>query len=315
MARALAAILLISLVGQSTASAQQCRVIDRKVFEPENKPVMLVRGQNIPDAGKVVLFGTKLRVNTDGAPNSYHPQDPNGLEKAINKITHAISVTREGVRQDAATTVRIFEQWRDASWIVPTGYEIAWQTVLAPRPIGGRDTPCIFSTGDHKGYFVSLTALKNGLSGDAAGECGASNQLDERFIPALVLAGGDTPMSGWGVTKGDLVVVRNPSNGKVQTAVVGDVGPPNNLGEGSVALNLALLGLSAQPKTYADAEQLDTGASPMTVAILPGSVAFKLARPYTKVNIQSRVNAWLQAQRYGTLDQFAALMQNCISNQ
>jgi hypothetical protein len=118
---------------------------------------------------------------------------------------------------------------------------MTWQNVLAARTEGSRKVPCVFTSGEYKGYFGSLTALKNNLSGAAAGECGAANQLDERSVPALVIAGGSNPLKNFGVGTGDLLIAVNPSNGAVQVAVVGDSGPADNLGEGSVALNMSLL--------------------------------------------------------------------------
>jgi hypothetical protein len=46
--------------------------------------------------------------------------------------------------------------------------------------------PCVFEK-DNRGYFGSLTALKNGLPEADSGECQVKNQLDLRFVPAIVL--------------------------------------------------------------------------------------------------------------------------------
>ena len=178
---------------------------------------------------------------------------------------------------------------------------------------GGRSIPCIFKTGDYKGYFGSLTALKNGLSGSRVGECDVANQLDERFVPALVIAGGSNPVKTFGAKLGDILVAANPTNGAVVSAVIGDAGPPQNLGEGSVALNMALLKRTAQPNSYLEAKKLDTGNSAIIIAIIPESANYKLARPYSASNVATRVKAWVTEHGYKDLPGFVDQMKACAT--
>ncbi len=161
------------------------------------------------------------------------------------------------------------------------------------------------------GYFGSLTALKNGLSSANAGECEVTNQLDERFIPALVIAGGHNPLKNFKVAIGDLLVVMNPATGVIIAAVVGDSGPPENLGEGSVALNMALLQRTRKPTNYNEVKKLDTGSQQMFVAIVPGSTLYKRELPYTPENIDRRFADWLTEHQYRSLSDFAGLMKEC----
>jgi hypothetical protein len=263
-----------------------------------------------------ILFKSQLRVNTDGAPNSYHPDDLRGTTKAINNIANGVAVYPAGKSKplNYEETIKTFEAFRDNGWVQPKEYSIKWTNVLAAGNDAGRSVPCVFQNGDYKGYFGSLTALKNGLSGEAAGECGVANQLDERFMPALVIAGGATPVKKFGAKLGDLVVAFNPSNGAVVPAVIGDSGPPENLGEGSVALNMALMKTDQQPKTYADAKKLDTGNDQIIVAILPGTAAYKLQRPYTAANVALRVTQWVTERGYKDLPAFVDHMRSCESH-
>ncbi|SED27899.1 hypothetical protein SAMN05444161_2900 [Rhizobiales bacterium GAS191] len=295
-----------SAFGQSA-----CRIQRQEVFQPQGKRVVLATAAGAQAGDQFVLFRSQLRVNTDGAPNSYHPDDLKGSTKAINNIANGVAVTRGGKGVGYAQTIKVFGDFRDNNWTVPGGYKITWQNVLAARNAGNGSIPCVFAAGDHRGYFGSLTALKNGLSGGAAGECEVANQLDERFIPALVIAGGSNPLKHFQVAIGDLVLAVNPENGVVEAAVVGDQGPPDNLGEGSVALNMALLQRTNQPTNYAEAKQLDTGSRQMIVAIVPGSASYKLERPYSVDNIGRRVAAWLAEHHYGSLAGFAGLMKAC----
>lgn len=50
--------------------------------------------------------------------------------------------------------------------------------------------------------------------------------------------------------KGDLVVAMLPDGEKPVWGVVGDLGPPGQLGEASIAMNGKLLGKQAQPVNY-----------------------------------------------------------------
>src|ERR1043165_1346794 len=77
------------------AQAQEYTVAQKKVFAPQNKKILLLKDVN--DASgerKIILFQTNLRVNTDGSPLSYHPQDPRGQTKALNNICNGIAVRK-----------------------------------------------------------------------------------------------------------------------------------------------------------------------------------------------------------------------------
>jgi hypothetical protein len=202
----IAAVLAIpsSALGQTA-----CEIRTQEIFQPQNKKVVLASRPDGNEKDQFVLFKSSLRVNTDGAPNSYHPDDLKGSTKAINNIANGVSVTKDGKGVGYAETINIFGQFRANNWTIPAGYKITWGNVLAARVEGGRRIPCIFKSGDYNGYFGSLTALKNGLSSADDGKCEVRNQLDERFVPALVIAGGRNPLKNFKVVIGDLLVVMN----------------------------------------------------------------------------------------------------------
>jgi hypothetical protein len=298
----------------SSNSAQTvCSIQRQELFAPQGKIVALASQSGAPVDAEFVLFRSRLRVNTDGSPNSYHPDDLTGQTKAINNIANAISVRRNCKSVSYKETIQAFQNFRDHDWNVPAGYQIIWQNVLAARTEKTRKVPCVFQSGEYQGYFGSLTALKNNLSGTAAGECGVLNQLDERYVPALVIAGASNPLKDLGVSTGDLLIAINPGNGAIQAAVVGDVGPPDNLGEGSVALNMSLLKRTHQPTNYSEAKTLDTGPQEIIVAIIPKSGGYELKRPYSAENISSRVVDWLALHGYGSLQSFDTLARACAS--
>jgi hypothetical protein len=153
--------------------------------------------------------------------------------------------------------------------------------------------------------------LKNDLTGAEAGECGYKNQLDQRTIPAFVLPGGQNAVTAFGAVVGDLAVIYNPQNNNLSLAIIGDSGPADKLGEGSVGLNMALLGKSQQPATYAEALRLDTGNKEMLVAVIPNSKNFNLEKPFSKENIAERVRFWMRQSGFISPENFADFMKDC----
>jgi hypothetical protein len=281
----------------ATANAQEYSVARTKVFEPQNKKVLLLK-----DAGgerSIILFQTNLRVNTDGSPLSYHPQDPRGQTKALNNICNAIAVRKINAETNLCLNhssfgqaIHVFEQFRDSNFqTVPAGFRIRWNKVLATTRENGKDVPCVFKSGEFKGYFGSLTALTNGLTANK-GECEINNQLNPMMVPALVLAGGEHPVKEFGARVGDLLIAFNPKTQLFTSAIIGDTGPDDNLGEGSVSLNMKLLGTTTPPTNKVETFRLSIDDAKVLIAIIPGSRLFRVTKPYTADNIDQRLNDW-----------------------
>lgn len=288
-----------------------CRVDSDRRNPADGEIVRLSRSDQAPDSGRFAVYRAALAVNTDGAPNSYHPDDFRGTSKAINRIDNGVAIrSQSGRRLSVTDRIEVFNRWRDGGWRVPEGYRINWKNVIAADPEG---KPCTFSSGSQQGYFGSLTALKNGLSAEKAGECAVNDQLDQRYIPAIVLRGSDNPLLRFGARTGDLAFAINPETGAAVPAIVGDTGNGDRIGEGSVALNMALLGRTAQPKTYQEALGLDTGRRQMIVAVLPESRRFNPARPYTADNIRQRVEGWAAANGYGSTARLKEAVVSCAT--
>jgi len=310
--RMVCSIVVVALIWSLSATAYaQCNVIQQGMFRPQNTRVRLVSRPGAP-AHKVIFFRTSLRVNTDGAPNSYHPQDLSGTVKAINSICNGISVKRNGQRLNCRSKIPIIRQFIQNNFTAPAGTTITWHNVIAATTdANGRTIPCVFKSGEFEGYFGSLTSLKNGLTGQAAGECEHLNQLDQRIIPAFVLPDGQNIVRTLGAGKGDLLVAFNPANNVVTVAVVGDIGPPETLGEGSVGLNMILLGKTEQPTTYTLAKRLDTGRQAMLIGIIPNSKTFNPQRPFTKENLSDRMDQWLAQAGFSNQRNFVDFLKSC----
>ena len=305
-----------TFLSATVVAAQEFRFVQSKVFEPQGKKVVLLK--DAADASgqrKIILFQTKLRVNTDGSPLSYHPQDPRGRTKALNNICNGIAVRRAGQNKNLCFSafgeaIRVFERWRDTDFqTVPAGFRITWQNVFAAVEENGKDVPCTFKTGEFAGYFGSLTSLKNDLTTNK-GECDVNNQVNSVTVPALVLAGGQHPVKEFGAKVGDLLVAFNPRTQLFSTAIIGDSGPPDNLGEGSVALNMKLLGTTTLPANQQETFRLSIENTNVLIAIIPGSRDFRVAKPYTADNINQRITDWRTEAGFTTLEKLVEVMKS-----
>ena len=313
---------LAVLFGASFLNAQAYTVSQTGTFAqktttgpPQAKTVLLLR--NAQGDKPVILFQTHLRVNTDGSPLSYHPQDPLGKDKALNNICNAIAVRRIGdtrnlclIKTEFKVAIGVFERFRDTNYQkIPDGFQITWTNVLATVKDQGKDVPCVFTAGPFKGYFGSLTALQNGLTTNK-GECGINDQVNPLAVPALVLAGGDNVLKQFGAKVGDLLFAFDPKTGRFSAAIIGDTGPEDNLGEGSVFLNMQLLDMTVPPTNKADTFKLSIEDTQVLVAIMPASRAFQQVKPYTNDNIGARVRQWQKEAGFGTPEQFIEFMKS-----
>ncbi|MEP7168951.1 MAG: hypothetical protein ABI855_06225 [Bacteroidota bacterium] len=308
--------LTIILTGLSgTISAQTFTLKEKAMFVPQKKEIILLADTQ---GRKMILFHTSLQVNTDGVPVSYHPFDLKGDSIALNSILNAVAIYRkaDSVRISnppkkynkernamAKEAYTVYAKWRDSDYeIMPPGYSISWKSVLIPVKKNNIEKPCILSGGEYKGYYVSGTSLTNGLTADK-GECDCNNFVNPFEVPNLVLAGGSNPVSKYGAAIGDLLVAYNPATQKTVYAVIGDKGPPENLGEASVILNMKLTGIADFPKTKKDSYKLAT-KNDIIITIIPKSKGFEIEKPYTSENIAKRAGDWIKSAGFATESEF-----------
>ncbi|MCV9930376.1 glycoside hydrolase family 75 protein [Flavobacterium sp. LS1R49] len=315
---------------------QEFKLSDSYVFKPQDKKIKLL--ENSKNA-KIIVFKTNMAINTDGTPLSYHPYDLRADSLALNFITNAVAIYRlsdsrcisipkkdlseypkkyrvkvkfdpskitdKEKKEYTKLAYKVFEEWRDAGFPEKQidGYEIIWQNVLVNK----NGKPCIFEENKQfKGYFASMTAEDNGIKNDIS-ECSFANQLDPFIIPSIVLNNGIK----YGASKGDLVVAYNPVTKIIVYGIVGDKGPGNNLGEGSILLNMKLKGITEIPKGKNAVKTLAISENIM-IGIIPKSKEFKLLRPYTETSITDRVKQWFNMQGYSNQDGIIKLLtDNC----
>ena len=177
------------------------------------------------DSGAYCYATEHSRIDADGAPNAYHPNDLGrktppylGLDNPANAGWSLSS---------------------HASW---------WPDVLVADP-EHPSRPFVQRNGPFADYFVSQTALR--VKGGVRTE--PKTYADSRTIPYVVLPGSTFPKLRGTGAPGDVGMVWNLANGKSTPFVIGDAGGGNDakLGEGSIALFAALGGVNLNARNGA----------------------------------------------------------------
>ncbi|WJH39541.1 glycoside hydrolase family 75 protein [Aliirhizobium terrae] len=219
-----------------TACVLLCPTFAAADFVPwiEFKGTQLFRDR----AGGAYCYSTAhSRVDADGAPNAYHPDD-------VGK--HCMRDPHKGLDCPANAG------FPGTNW---------WRSVLVPDP-ADESRPYIQPNGPTKGFFVAKTWLTNGAAANSA-----SNYVDSTKVPYIVFPGSAfSRMDGTG-SKGDLGIAWH-ENGRRTSFVVADQGGGSNarLGEASIAFYERLGGRNLNART-------GSGVAPGTVKFLvfPGS--------------------------------------------
>ncbi len=171
------------------------------------------------------LFQTSsVKVDADGAPNAYHPDDI--------KLHCTKGDGFKGLDCPANAG------YPDSSW---------WPSALLPDPNNSKIAYVQPSSSPYAGFFVSQTSLYD----SSKTKTDPARYVDSRNVPYIVLPGKFYSMLGTGVV-GDFGYAINASSRKASPFVVAEIGPPNaELGEMSIALATALGGVSPNPRTGA----------------------------------------------------------------
>lgn len=266
----------------------------------------------------------RVTVDADGSPRSYHPEDPHGAgvcsldRRSDGKIRFDGICALDGF---ASGSIHLFQgaeklakselasHWKPlwplirdkklksveltpiAGPNVSEGYYFFhWRernlTAFFKRPIIPSTSdgyPCVHGKdSDHSGYFISATTLEQDAPVRPDG-CAPSRFIDAEQIPFFVLPGG-----GFGnVRIGDIVIARMETGARDRLVfgIVADAGPIHRFGEGSVALNQALLAKSDPVMNVKSVYALDISA-PVSVLVLGGTKSL-LKGNYTRQNIEA----------------------------
>ena len=222
-------ILLFMLIGVVTfpigifaiSAVVECSLTRELVFNhAEIGAVQIFRDIN----ANAIVFMSQMQVNTDGAPDSYHPDNI-----GITHICNGVSIGPRCVWKPNCLTEfnqAKAERFRGATKIC--FFALATGADGAPIIQGGADPK--------PGYFVSTTALKQPGKNSRTPQA----QLDSNTVPFAVIPGAWQSTRRPGPRLGDFGVAYRRSTDKLAFFVIGDTGPRNKLGEGSVALHEAL---------------------------------------------------------------------------
>ena len=275
---ALALIAALALPINATASCGFVKAFQQP-DEKGSQRVQVYKGDPVPElqGARPLLFISSLKVNTDGTKISYHQRDVTGRRCAHDPGAGpcAINNIRNAFRNPARSETD-FEAVRDAGYPAAQTWQLLSSSIIERDKQTGR--PCV----SPEGYLVSMTAdvaVDGGFS--RQGDCDQSKWIDALSVPTLVIPV-QSKFLGLGVVKRNIVLALSRSDSKrVVAGIVGDIGPADELGEASVAMNRALNGLpdSELPKHRGDAiERFQAGRS--AVLVFPGDTS-RLARPIT----------------------------------
>lgn len=233
--------LLLFILWGGAALAAECAL--PRHDNQENRNVAAGRTTVWSDGqDRFLYFETPLHTNTDGTSRSYNVSDFWGEHVALNNLCNAMTDQCAGLNATELRARRVETQRQFAA-----GWPDVHATRIDPDIIAFKDgKPCP----PVDGFLISATALH----AKVIRSCTQEDYVDALKVPALVLPkqpkfGSPTVFQTKGVKVGDLVVAIGPS-GKIVYGVVGDAGPPNKLGEASIAMNGQLLGKTAPPVNY-----------------------------------------------------------------
>lgn len=205
--------------------------------------------------GSYIFMIKEVRVDADGAPNAYHPDDI-GLHCTKGTGFKDLDCPANG-------------GYPNSSW---------WRFAIVPDPKNNKRA-YVQPSGQFKGFFVSRTSLQDKSKADLD----ATKYVNSTSVPYLVFPGGFYSKSGTGLV-GDFGYALNIESGKSSPFIVAEVGPANaHLGEMSIFLGRALGGSDPNPRTGAG---VPTGK---TVYIISPSSKNSPAWPLTTTEINSKV--------------------------
>ncbi|MGV8887025.1 MAG: hypothetical protein ACOH2P_02935 [Pseudomonas sp.] len=170
------------------------------------------------------IFAVKdVKVDADGAPDAYHPNDI-GLNCKTGTGFKGLDCPANG-------------GYPKSSW---------WRSAIVPDP-KDNNKAYVQPSGKFKGFFVSRTSLVDKTKVDLD----VNKYVDSTSVPYLVFPGGFYSKSGTGFL-GDFGYALNIENGKASPFIVAEIGPDKaRLGEMSIFLGRALGGASPNPRTGA----------------------------------------------------------------
>jgi hypothetical protein len=205
-----------------------------------------VKVRKIPGEIAYFYITDRMAIDADGAPNAYHPQDV-GIDALAN-----------------------------------AGYPSGnWQSIIVPDPKKPAQ-PYTQPDGPFKGYFVSMTTLKDKSLPITA----TARYVDATTVPYLVFPSTFWKIKGTG-DFGDFAVARSLENSTETSAIVADAAGDKPLGEVSIKFAETLSNKKVNPRNGAG---MPTGK--FVVIVFPKSKKTP-AWPVSNSDIQVRTSELL----------------------
>jgi hypothetical protein len=291
------------------------------------------------DRKSILAIIRRLKVDADGSPRAYHPEDPTGTG------TCALTAGKDGSYFPSAGQACAIDQFSDGGIAVfkattrlkdsnlTADWRAFWSEIrdrklksidlaqASGKPLGyayylfywkekdmtvffkdenvqrtSEGYPCVRGAESRfPGYFVAGTTLKH-LSDDAGAEinsadpiapaeCQPLRNVDAERTPFFVIPGGTLGDA----TIGDIVVVRvrNGADDRIVYAVAADEGPISHFGEGSAALNQALLGKNRPIINNRGLNRLDIDDGKVMTVLILGGTKHLLNGDYRRSNVEA----------------------------
>jgi hypothetical protein len=292
-------LLLLLFAGDPSAVAQTmpCALTDEvRLPQPKDRRASVILRHD--SSRKIGIFTSELRLNLDGAPNTYHPngancsgRNCNSKSRGLDHICNGLSVKDvDGNTVPPSDSQRCLDTYRAARELgFPTcgaGEPCVsnWYGLLTRR-VEGRTVPYVWpSTHPYAGFFISTTALGR----PDATLPGGRGYVDSREVPYITVSKGGVLSNIWGygpaMGKGQAELALVIWRQRWSFAVVADIGPANETGEASAALLHHLRGTTPGPWTKPNPI---SEADPALTILLPrSSDALQSTWPLTDEAIQ-----------------------------
>jgi hypothetical protein len=268
---------------------------------------------------------SRITIDADGSTRAYHPEDPDGrgiceperrgdgrvhmkgicaLDKfssaGLRLFRNTTMIEKDDLVRDWAT---IWPHIRDrklkpvelhavAGSHVPRHFYLFYLpdqklTAVFRENIITKDAdgyPCRHGPeSDYPGYFVAATTL-NHIAPWRTDGCSPARFIDSETVPFAVL-----PRGGFGdVRIGDVMVARLIRGGedRLVYGLIADAGPAHRLGEGSIALNGALLGKVGPVRSLKETWSLDISSGKVAMLVFGGTRDL-LNGNYSRQNVEA----------------------------
>lgn len=233
--------------------------------------------RTIYEGDNTIFFTAPMSVNTDGAPTSYHPDDPKGNKGlAINSIcngSNALLPNGKVIRYNQCKKlIKAYQQAKKHGWENPKKPRMQFYAIAK-----NGHTPCTIRSGKFKGYFVSTTAL---VANKHLKKCDQNRYLNALKQPFIIYPQAKNFIKR-DIGKKDIAILYNPTKDILAYAIIGDSGPKWGLSEGSVYLAKKLKGMDRNPNSREDTYHF--ALSKVHTLILPHTT---IEPPYTAQKIE-----------------------------